>query len=204
MRRLTLLLVLALAQSVLGQTLLIDGDRAYLIDGDKATRVQVDRIIRVGGTTTTPTDPKPDPTDPLARKVKDATDAVLKSNPDEALTAKALASVYSLVSDSVKDGGVAPGKATAAVKAATDAVLRRQKSGKAWDGWRDNLKGEVIAATQDGVFNDKAKASAFLAKIAAGIESAQVLQTSGFLDSIDIDKLIRLIELIVKIFSAFG
>lgn len=126
----------------------------------------------------------------------------LTSQVGDPTTAYALAKVYELVREGVENGTINHSRAFEAVSAATDAVLSKQSATEAWAPWRSAVGDELARLHRDGKLSTKADYVRVLGEIESGLSNATSLP--GILDRIDLDRLIQLIELIIRLISTFS
>lgn len=180
----------------------------------------IKRVITAGTITTQPPDnpdnPNPPTTEPnkeLIAQIKTETQTVLTAGGSKTSGA-AIASVYSLVSDKVSKGEIALDKWPAALSQATDAVFIIQQDKAQWKTFRDRLGASLTAIRQRGALDTKEEVASTLRDIATGMNQATGFSATrhldknartekGILDGIDIEQIMRLIELILKLLEAF-
>lgn len=219
-------LFLALPMIASGQVVLDTAGAAdgkyYLevtIVGGKATVRPLDQVMKLGQLTPTdPTDPPPtdpNPSTPFEAEIERITKTAIAGGGTQ-LTGAALSNVYSIVSDEVSSGGIAPEKALQAVSAATTAVLAKQTDSAAWAVWRTSVHGSLTTLAQQGMLRTKDQYAQALKEVSRGVDRAsgnklsyrQVLNRSpvalGILDGIDLAKLVELIKLIIELMKAFS
>lgn len=220
MPRLIAALLLLLTSPLVAEDLTIRGlerGKSYVIEvaADGAVTVNVTRIVTVGGA------PAPGPTDPppvgspFQAEITRQTKTVLANQGGSKTTAAAMATVYSLVGDKVADGSIPTDQAFGAIKAATNLVLNNADDGPAWDTWRAAVSASLTKLQQEGSLTTKAQISATFKEIAAGMNAASGFKPAmlvgpeqapgkGILGGIDIDKLIKIIELVMQLLKLFG
>ena len=224
---LTLLTLFSLVSTSLAEIIILEVDDTkpgvwkVTVGTDGSVKTDpIKRVIRLNPTGG-PVVP-PDPTVPV--NLKPFTDTI-KRLTDEAIagggsktTAAAIASVYSLVGDKVQDGSIAVAAWPKAIKDASDAIFILQTDKDKWVDFRAKLSTSLGALQQVGELDIKDKVSPVLKAVSAGMNQSSGFQPAmhgnrklamakseeGILDGIDIDKIIRLIELIMKILEAFG
>lgn len=190
-----------------------------------ATARRVTNVVTMGGGPAPGPQPQPQPppVGPLEQEVKRLTEATL-ANGGTKTTGAALAAVYGLVRDGVKDNKIPPDNAIPAIRAATDAVLKAQPDGQAWQGWRTSIGGALDKLRQDGSLATKGDYVYALGEISNGLRSAsgaslvlaslpelatdaqyrERIKASGILDGINLQQLIELVKLIVELLKLFG
>jgi len=221
MPRLLAALLLLLASPLAAEDLTIRGlerGKSYVIEvaADGAVTVNVTRIVSVGGAPAPgPTDPNPPAGSPFQQEITRQTKTVIVNQGGSKTTGAALATVYSLVGDKVADGSIPTDQAFGAIKAATNLVLNNADDGPAWDTWRATISATLTKLQQEGSLTTKAQISATFREIAAGMNAATGFKPAmlegpeqapgkGILGGIDIDKLIKIIELVMQLLKLFG
>ena len=222
MSRLAALACVLLASSPLAaEDLTIRGlerGKSYVIEvaADGAVTVNVTRIVSVGGAPAPgPTDPNPPAGSAFQQEITRQTKTVLVNQGGSKTTGAALSTVYSLVGDKVADGSIPTDQAFGAIKAATNLVLNNADDGPAWDTWRTTVSTALTKLQQEGSLTTKAQISATFKEIAAGMNAASGFKPAmlvgpeqapgkGILSGIDIDKLIKIIELVMQLLKLFG
>lgn len=210
-----LLTTLVFAVPLVADDLTIKGlerGKAYIIEvaADGAVTVNVTRVVTVGTTPGNPTDPAGSFfQQEIARQTK-----IVLDQGGSKTTAAALSTVYSLVGDKVADGSIPVDQALPAIKAASNLVLNDAEDGPAWDGWRAKVSAALTRFQQEGNLTTKAQLSSTFKEIAAGMNAASGYKPTmignaqapgkGILSGIDIDKLIKIIELIMQLLKLFG
>lgn len=193
----------------------------YLVTVDAAGVVKAVplKVVRVGKPSSPPVDPPPT-NETFDEAVNRFTREAL-ANGGTKTTGAGLSSVYSLVSSGVSDGSIAPDKAFAAVKKASDSVVGVQADGAKWKPFRDSVGAALTKLAGDGSLStggalDKSKVAAVLQRIADAMNAAtgfdgnpqevsrQDPSTAGILEGIDIAKLIELIKLVMELIKLFG
>lgn len=179
----------------------------------------IKRVITAGTITTQPPDnpdnppPTTEPNKELIAQIKTETQTVLTAGGTKTSGA-AIASVYSLVSDKVSKGEIALDKWPAALSQATDAVFIIQQDKAQWKTFRDRLGASLTAIQQRGALDTKEEVASTLKDIATGMNQATGFSATrhldknartekGILDGIDIEQIMKLIELILKLLEAF-
>lgn len=204
----------ALAEDV--AVLLPNVVKSYTVTTDGkggAVVVPLAGVVKVGAPTN-PTDPPPPPgpvLTPFEREIQAQTRTVLTNEGGSKTTGAALSEVYSRVSAGVTDGSIAPDKALTAVKTATNLVLAEMADGSSWGGWRTAVGEALTKLQQEGSLSDKAQIAAALKQVATGLNAATgynptaaVDPGKGILDGINIDMILKIIELIMALLKAFG
>jgi hypothetical protein len=156
----------------------------YLLTIDAAGAVKIVGPIKItrAGKPSTPVDPPvdPPPHDPTAfeEAITKLTQAAITSGGSKT-TGAALASVYSLVSDSVSAGDIEPDKAFEAVKKGCDTVLAVQPDAAKWATFRTEVGKALTALSADGSLATKAQIVAILQSIADGMNVAAPARSRG-------------------------
>lgn len=225
-----ILTLLLSATTVFSQEIAIvlpERDATYLVTvKDGVPSVVPTRVFRptIGGTPTTPTTPSDFKTQ-VAAMTKQAIDG--DATPT---TAVALASIYGLVGDKVAAGEVSLANWPAMVRDTSNTILDVQKEREAWAPFRDTMSELVSELDRKGALKTKEQVAALLADISAAMRDGAGVRTwkmeqlktlvkdprgkeswdladkkgDGILDGINLDQIIRLIELIMKLIEAFG
>jgi hypothetical protein len=190
------------------------GTYLVTVDAQGVVKASPLKIVRVGKPSSPPVDPPPTD-ETFDQAVTRFTREALAAGGSKT-TGAGLSSVYSLVSDGVSDGSIAPDKAFAAVKRASDSVINAQSDGAKWKAFRDSVGAALTKLAADGKLTTKEQISAALQRIADAMNVAtgfagnpadvatQDPDTAGILDGIDIAKLIELIKLIMELMKLFG
>lgn len=191
------------------------GTYLVTVDAQGVVKASPLKVIRVGKPSAPPVDPPPPTGETFDQAVTRFTKEALAAGGSKT-TGAGLSSVYSLVSSSVGDGSIAPDKAFAAVKRASDSVINTQPDGAKWKAFRDSVGAALTKLAADGKLTTKEQISAALQRIADAMNVAtgftgnptevatQDPDTAGILDGIDIAKLIELIKLIMELMKLFG
>ena len=160
---------------------------------------------------------QPPPTD-LRPAVKQITQEALAAGGSKE-TATALSGVYSLVADGIKDAKIPPAEALRRLKELTNAVMTLVDDDAMWEPWRAAISEALNTSISRGDLATPAQWELILRDIAAGVQDATGIKLSpreivesnraalvanGILDGLDIDKLIKLIELIMLLIKTFG
>lgn len=198
----------------------LEPGKAYLVevaeDGTVTVTPTTVRDMKSGTPPGTgPTDPNPPAGSPFQQEITRQTKTVIVNQGGSKTTGAALATVYSLVGDKVADGSIPTDQAFGAIKAATNLVLNNADDGPAWDTWRAAVSASLTKLQQEGSLTTKAQISATFREIAAGMNAASGFKPAmlvgpeqapgkGILGGIDIDKLIKIIELVMQLLKLFG
>jgi hypothetical protein len=169
-------------------------------------------LLKTGQTPTDPVDPPPGPVlTAFEKEIQAQTKTVLVNEGGSKTTGAALSEVYSRVSAGVSNGSIAPEQSLAAIKAATNLVLAEMPDKASWGGWRTAVSDALSALQQEGSLATKAQYAAAYKQVANGLNAATGYSPialtkpgKGILDGIDIDKIIKLIELIMTLLKLFG
>ncbi len=157
---------------------------------------QIDQVIKLDE----PEDPGPNPpqppTDPFEKLKRLASSEAAKVN--EPTTRKALAKVYGMVADRIESGDLDYSRAFEAVSAASDAVLGVTDSAEKWAPWRKAVSDEIARLQQQGKLVGKDGTLKALRAVEAGLDA------EGLGENIDWERLLKLIELILKILLSFN
>lgn len=133
-----------------------------------------------------------------------------------ATTAAGISSAYSMVGDSVSEGKTQPELALSGVKFLLDGLLATQPDKDKWAAFRTALGKEFDTVRQDGLLKTKEQYAKAFKDVSAGINSvigfngsltapAQELNANpGFLDKIDIAKLMELIKFLFELWKLFS
>jgi len=219
--RSALLWLVLLASTAIADDVTLRGlerGKAYTVEVSAAGVVTLTptKLVTVGGTPNPSPIPNPSPTlTPFEKEIQAQTKTVLVSEGGSETTGAALSEVYSRVSSGVADGSIDHKQALAAVKAATNLVLAEMPDKASWTGWRTAVGEALTKLQQEGALETKAQISSALKQVSNGLNAATgytpQLQTAakdgtgkGILGGIDIDKIIKLIELIMNLLKLFG
>lgn len=214
-------LALLFASPLAAEDLTIRGlerGKSYVIEvsADGSVTVNVTRIVTVGTSPAPgPTDPNPPAGSPFQQEITRQTKTVLINQGGSKTTGAALSTVYSLVAGKVADGSIKPESAFAAINAASSVVLVNSDDGPAWDSWRKTLSEALTKLQQEGSLTTKDQIAKTFKEIAAGMDAATGYKPAmlhdaaqapgkGILGGIDIDKLIKIIELVMTLLKLFG
>jgi len=173
----------------------LDPGKAYAVQqvNGKWVVTVIDAVVGGPAVVNPPLDPKT-----LAGKVQLWT-AEINANPT---TTKALVeSNVRLLQKGVSDGSVAFSDVFAGKKLFTqvyDTILEKQGEKAQWVPLRTKLTAELVRLTQDKKLDQKDEVLSVLQDISNGHQG--YLNSSGFLDRIDLDKIIRLVNLLSKFF----
>lgn len=189
----------------------IDRAKAYTLEflADGTPVLTPTRIVSPGGPGPNPT-PAPGPLTPLENAVQAHTVKALAAGGTKT-TGAGLSEVYSRVAASVGAGTIPPDQSLAAVRAATNAVMLEVDDDAAWTPWRTAVGEELTRLQQEGSLTTKAQHVSAFKQIAGGLNAATgysplmpARSAKGILDGIDIDKILKLIDLIIKLLTLFG
>lgn len=148
---------------------------SYLLTIDAAGAVKIVGPIKItrAGKPPSPPPVDPQPHDPTAfeEAITSLTRSALTSGGSKT-TGAALASVYSLVSDSVSAGDIEPDKAFESVKKGCDTVLAVQPDAAKWATFRTEVGKALTALSADGSLTTKAQIVDVLKSIADGMRVA--------------------------------
>ncbi|HGY90234.1 MAG TPA: hypothetical protein ENK43_03575 [Planctomycetes bacterium] len=157
---------------------------------------QIDQVIKLDE----PEDPGPNPPqppkDPFEKLKRLASSEAAKVN--EPTTRKALAKVYGMVADRIESGDLDYSRAFEAVSAASDAVLGVTDSAGKWAPWRKAVSDEIARLQQQGKLVGQDGTLKALRAVEAGLDA------EGLGENIDWERLLKLIELILKILLSFN
>lgn len=218
--RVMLLLVALFGMSVCGSTeaqtiTAVDvtnlSDGTYLLTKNgAAVAVNPINLIRP---TNSPLPTPGGPQTPFERTVSRLTSEALAAG-GTTTTAAGIASVYSLVSESVAKGDIAPERALEAVGAGIRLVMTKSPDSAKWVAFRTTLGDALDTLRQDGSLATKAQYVKVLQEVANGMNSVTGFNGSlsdpgeradpdAILGGIDIAKIIELIKLLLELFKLF-
>ena len=169
------------------------------------------KLVTVGPTVP-PTDPPGTPAlTPFESAIKTLTKSTLTNEGGSLTTGAALSEVYSRVSTGVANGTIPPDQSLPAIKAATNLVLNEMPDKGSWTFWRTEVGDALTKLQQQGELTTKEQYASALKQVANGLNAATgynpnalVKPGKGILGGIDIDKIIKLIELIMTLLKLFG
>lgn len=193
-----------------------DGDYIVRKRGGSASMSAL-KLLKPDGVTN-PTDPPPTgPLTPFEQVIAGYTRAALTNEGGTKTTGAALSEIYNRVSAGVTNGTIKPENALPAVFAATNGLFKDDliTDDTSWVGWRVDVGSGLDKLKQDGELSTAAQYASALKQVSNGLNSvtgytpqmqklAGAATESGILDGIDIDKIIKLIELIMKLLTLFG
>lgn len=131
-------------------------------------------------------------------------------------TAAGISSAYSLVGDSVSEGKTPPESALGGINFLLDGLLATQPDKDKWTAWRVALGKEFDTVRQDGLLKTKEQYAKAFKDVSAGINGVIKFNGSltapaqeananvGFLDKIDIAKLMELIKFLFELWKLFS
>ncbi|GEM_PF-2743959 len=157
---------------------------------------QIDQVIKLDEPEAPGPNPPQPPKDPFEKLKRLASSEAAKVN--EPTTRKALAKVYGMVADRIESGDLDYSRAFEAVSAASDAVLGVTDSAEKWAPWRKAVSDEIARLQQQGKLVGKEGTLKALRAIESGLD------VEGLGENIDWERLLKLIELILKILLSFN
>lgn len=191
------------------------GDGTYLLTKNGgAVSVNPITLIRPTSNPIPNPPPGPGPQTPFEKTVAKLTSEAIAAGGTET-TAAAIASVYSLVSDSVADGSIDHDRALDAVGAGVRLVMGQVSDAAKWAQFRTVLGDALDTIRQDGSLATKEQYVKVLKEIANGMNSVTGFNgdtdnpgeysnpNAGILGNIDIAKIIELIKLLMELFKLF-
>lgn len=184
------------------------------------------KLLRPDGTPN-PTDPPAGGLTPFEQVIAGYTRTAILNRGGSKTTGAALSEIYSRVGAKVASGDIKPDNALPAVFAATNGLFADAgiTDDEAWTGWRTNVGDGLDKLKQEGELSSAADYASALKQVSNGLNSVtgytpqmqklaaeaaaeladgRAAVANGILSGIDIDKIIKLIERIMKLLTLFG